>query len=235
TDTSNDNDSETSDTDDTDSKNTVTILVGDVNKDEKITARDSLLAQRYVIKLTSLDELAALAADVNNDGKVDNRDCLDILRYSIGVAVKSDVGEYREVTITEDTDTSDTETDVETSGNDAVFNIKYDKGIGGALFFIYYNDDLFEFDSITFKTDNNDSDMFVITANDDKLGTVKVNAINQTDYPAKWVSFVLHFKPIDPNNKESASFTATFEELVSYDAKVVENPDNYGGLNFRIS
>ena len=75
----------------------VNILVGDVDLDGKITAKDSLRAQRSVIKLAALSLYGEFAADVNNDGKVDNRDCLDILRYSIGIAVKSDVGKYREV------------------------------------------------------------------------------------------------------------------------------------------
>ena len=75
------------------SKEFETGLMGDIDGDCNITAKDSLAAQRAVINLNKLDDKQKQLADVNNDEKVDNRDCIDILRYSIGIKVKSKVGE----------------------------------------------------------------------------------------------------------------------------------------------
>ena len=75
------------------SKGFETGLMGDIDGDCNITAKDSLAAQRAVINLNKLDDKQKQLADVNNDEKVDNRDCIDILRYSIGIKVKSKVGE----------------------------------------------------------------------------------------------------------------------------------------------
>ncbi len=60
-------------------------MYGDVNKDDKVSGSDSLMIQRYVIKLVKLDDDQLTAADVDNNGKVDNRDSLNVLRYTIGV------------------------------------------------------------------------------------------------------------------------------------------------------
>ena len=72
-------------------------MYGDINKDGKITASDSLLLQRYVIGLTKLDDVQLKLADVNGDGKNTNSDCLNILRYSINLNTNSQTGEYIEV------------------------------------------------------------------------------------------------------------------------------------------
>ena len=64
------------------------VIKGDVNGDSKITAKDSLLIQRYVIKLEQLNDTQLKAADVDKDGKVTNKDALKILRHTIGYKVE---------------------------------------------------------------------------------------------------------------------------------------------------
>ncbi|MEE3450899.1 MAG: hypothetical protein VZR27_09455 [Acutalibacteraceae bacterium] len=60
---------------------------GDVNMDGKVTARDSLLAQRYVINLIKLTDEQFRNADVDRDGKVTAKDALNILRSTINMAI----------------------------------------------------------------------------------------------------------------------------------------------------
>ena len=92
--TDNDTDSDTETDTDTEAEK---YMYGDINKDGKITASDSLLLQRYVIGLTKLDDAALKLADVNGDNKYTNSDCLNILRYSINLNTNSRTGEYIEV------------------------------------------------------------------------------------------------------------------------------------------
>jgi len=63
------------------------ILYGDVNGDGKVSARDSMLVQRYAIKLATLTDELFKAADVDKNGKVNAKDALYILRCSINMAV----------------------------------------------------------------------------------------------------------------------------------------------------
>ena len=77
-----------SETKDTPSPDKQTDVLGDIDGDGKISAKDSLLVQRYVIKLKELDENQLKSADVNADGKVTNKDALSILRYTIGYKVE---------------------------------------------------------------------------------------------------------------------------------------------------
>ena len=67
---------------------TDTSTPGDVNSDNKITAKDSMLIQRYAVNLIKLDDTQLKAADVNGDGKVTNKDALAILRFTIGYKVE---------------------------------------------------------------------------------------------------------------------------------------------------
>ena len=64
------------------------ITPGDIDSDGKVSAKDSMLIQRYVIKLKQLDDTQLKAADVNGDGKVTNKDALAILRFTIGFKVE---------------------------------------------------------------------------------------------------------------------------------------------------
>ena len=66
---------------------------GDIDGDGKISAKDSLNIQRYVINLKKLDENQLLAADVNGDGKVTAKDALDILRYTINMSKNDRIGQ----------------------------------------------------------------------------------------------------------------------------------------------
>ena len=87
TDTGSDNDTDTSDKPDNRRK------LGDVDGDGKISARDSMLIQRYVINMKKLDETQMKLADVNFDGKVTNKDSLEILRYSINLSKNEKIGQ----------------------------------------------------------------------------------------------------------------------------------------------
>ena len=59
-------------------------MKGDANGDGKVSAKDSLLIQRYALKLAELDAKGYEAADVNGDGKVTAKDALEVLRFTIG-------------------------------------------------------------------------------------------------------------------------------------------------------
>ena len=67
---------------------------GDVDGDGKISAKDSLNIQRYVVKLKTFDEIQMLAADVNGDDKITNKDSLEILRYTINLSKNDRIGKY---------------------------------------------------------------------------------------------------------------------------------------------
>ena len=65
-----------------------TVKKGDVNKDGKVTAKDSMLIQRYAIHLAKLDDDQLIAADINGDNRVTNKDALSILRHTIGYKIE---------------------------------------------------------------------------------------------------------------------------------------------------
>ena len=69
---------------------------GDVEGDGKISAKDSMLIQRYVINIRKLDDTDLKAADVNGDGKVTNKDALEILRYTINLSKNDKIGKDME-------------------------------------------------------------------------------------------------------------------------------------------
>ncbi len=69
------------------------VLLGDVDGDGKISAKDSLAIQRYVINLKKLDSKQIKAADVDGDNKVTNKDAIIILRFTINIKVKYPIGE----------------------------------------------------------------------------------------------------------------------------------------------
>ena len=83
---------DTPDTPDTPDK-PIKRLLGDVNNDGRVTAKDALLVQRYVVKLAKLDEIELLVANVDAKGKVTNADALLILRYAIKAKVSYPIGE----------------------------------------------------------------------------------------------------------------------------------------------
>lgn len=59
-------------------------VYGDIDGDGKVSAKDSLLIQRYVINMVKFDDTQMKAADVNCDDKITAKDALEIQRYSIG-------------------------------------------------------------------------------------------------------------------------------------------------------
>ena len=60
---------------------------GDVNFDEKVTAKDAMMAQRIAINLDSPNVDQFKAADVDKDGTVTTKDALYILRCSLKLTV----------------------------------------------------------------------------------------------------------------------------------------------------
>lgn len=68
-------------------------LLGDVNGDNKVTAKDSLVIQRFVISSAQLDDHQQKLADVDSNGKVTNADALHILRYTINANDKYPIGQ----------------------------------------------------------------------------------------------------------------------------------------------
>ena len=70
-----------------------TVISGDVNGDSKVTAKDSMQIQRYVINLVTLNDTQKKAADVDRNGKVTNADALNVLRYTINISVKYPIGQ----------------------------------------------------------------------------------------------------------------------------------------------
>ena len=57
-------------------------MLGDVNKDGKITAADARLALRVSAKLETLTDYIAKAADMDSNGKITAADARKILRIS---------------------------------------------------------------------------------------------------------------------------------------------------------
>ena len=68
-------------------------VYGDIDGDGKVSAKDSMNIQRYVIKLKSFDEDQLLAADVNGDGKVTAKDALEILRHTLNMSENDKIGQ----------------------------------------------------------------------------------------------------------------------------------------------
>ena len=75
------------------------IILGDINNDDKVTAKDSLQIQRHVINLVAFTDNQKKAADADGNGKVTNADALIILRYTIHIKVKYPIGEQIQDTI----------------------------------------------------------------------------------------------------------------------------------------
>ncbi len=61
------------------------IVKGDVSGDGKIKSNDALLISRYLVGMTSLDQLKERASDVSSDGKIKSNDALIISRFLIGL------------------------------------------------------------------------------------------------------------------------------------------------------
>ncbi|MBQ2604989.1 MAG: hypothetical protein II589_08215, partial [Clostridia bacterium] len=86
-------DTDNSDTDNSDTDTEFFWQIGDVNMDHKITAKDSLLLQRGLLKLEKLSKAQFVLGEVNFDGRENNRDALEILRYTIKLHDENHIGE----------------------------------------------------------------------------------------------------------------------------------------------
>jgi len=60
-------------------------VLGDIDGDGKVTARDSLMVQRYTINLTQFSDKQQKNADVDLNGKINTKDALYILQASINL------------------------------------------------------------------------------------------------------------------------------------------------------
>jgi hypothetical protein len=60
-------------------------LLGDVNGDGRVNARDARLLLRYAAGLADENEIVLDAADYNGDGRVNARDARALLRYAAGL------------------------------------------------------------------------------------------------------------------------------------------------------
>jgi len=59
------------------------VVLGDVNGDGEIDARDSLRILKYAVGTYEINGVFAIGADLNKDGIIDARDSLRILKYSV--------------------------------------------------------------------------------------------------------------------------------------------------------
>lgn len=63
----------------------ITVLLGDVNGDGRVNARDARLLLRYAAGLADETELDLAAADYNSDGRINARDARALLRVAAGL------------------------------------------------------------------------------------------------------------------------------------------------------
>lgn len=77
----------------------VTILLGDINEDGKVSLLDAVLAQKYSIGLGTLTSKQIAEGDVNSDGSVNLLDAVILQKYAIQIAVNYPVGQMKTVTI----------------------------------------------------------------------------------------------------------------------------------------
>lgn len=63
------------------------LLLGDVNRDSKLSAVDTTLLRRFLSRSEGFDECQRIAADVNQDARITNDD-VRLLRGAIGLLIK---------------------------------------------------------------------------------------------------------------------------------------------------
>ncbi len=91
---SEDTSSDEKDSSDTPDKPVKKILLGDVNGDGKVTAKDSMMIQRYTIHLIKLSDDQLRVADIDSDKRVTSKDAMNILRFTVNLATKFAIGKY---------------------------------------------------------------------------------------------------------------------------------------------
>ena len=60
-----------------------TVLLGDVNGDTKINAKDVFLVLKYAVGKIQLTQEQIQGGEVNGDGFINAKDALEILKYSV--------------------------------------------------------------------------------------------------------------------------------------------------------
>jgi hypothetical protein len=64
---------------------TPSILLGDVNGDQKINIQDATIVLRFVVSLAALTDQQNVASDLNGDGKINVQDAVLLLRKIVGL------------------------------------------------------------------------------------------------------------------------------------------------------
>lgn len=77
---------------------TVTVLFGDVDSDEAVTASDAVVVLRTSANIEELEVVAEKAADVNEDDSITSEDSLSILRFSVNLNPNSKAGQKAQFT-----------------------------------------------------------------------------------------------------------------------------------------
>ncbi len=185
------------------------------------------------------DQLGKITVDVislteNCDTSISAAFNFDIIKDSVGVNITSEICELINKDLTEISDpdkygklTIDGIEPTAVSDTDVDYTLENENGIGGALFKVHYDNSVFEYTDIS----GYDSDQYSVIVNDDKLGTVTVNAICLTEECPDKVSFVLHFKVINNNTYSYEAFSYELIELIDKDANDVNDKQKYGDVN----
>lgn len=77
----------------------VTIIIGDVFEDGKISVADALVVQKYMLGLANLTAKQQAAADTDADGRITNADAVEIQKYDLGIIVSGYVGRQQTITL----------------------------------------------------------------------------------------------------------------------------------------
>ena len=185
------------------------------------------------------DQLGKITVDVislteNCDTSISAAFNFDIIKDSVGVNITSEICELINKDLTEISDpykygklTIDGIEPTAVSDTDVDYTLENENGIGGALFKVHYDNSVFEYTDIS----GYDSDQYSVIVNDDKLGTVTVDAICLTEECPDKVSFVLHFKVINNNTYSYEAFSYELIELIDKDANDVNDKQKYGDVN----
>ena len=124
-----------------------------------------------------------------------------------------------------DEDKPDSETDTtnyEFESKDVTYEIKYDKGIGGAMFEIYYEPGIYTLTAVK----GFNAEKYNVVVFDDYQGTARVNALAVTDQYDDELSVTLVFKLEEENGE--AKFYSHCIELVDAEGNVVPECKTFG-------
>lgn len=60
------------------------VLIGDIDMDDEITAKDYMVLKRHVLQTYSLEKIMLPVADIDQDGEVDAMDYMALKRHVLG-------------------------------------------------------------------------------------------------------------------------------------------------------